>query len=78
MSRSLLYLRRGLLGIAVLGSLGFGATQAFANAIWVPIGGYCERFDPRATAICSDLCDSRGYYLGGVCNWRTNSCECAT
>ena len=30
MSRSLSYLRRGLLGIALVGSLGFGATTAFA------------------------------------------------
>jgi hypothetical protein len=31
MSRSLSYLRWGLLGIAVVASLGFGATQAFAT-----------------------------------------------
>lgn len=31
MSRSLSYLRRGLLGIACVASLGFGATQAFAS-----------------------------------------------
>lgn len=31
MSRSLSYLRRGLLGIAFVGSLGFGATQALAE-----------------------------------------------
>ncbi len=31
MSRSLSYLRRGLLGIAFVGSLGFGATQAFGS-----------------------------------------------
>lgn len=31
MSRSLSYLRRGLLGLAFLGSLGFGVTQAFAK-----------------------------------------------
>ncbi len=32
MSRSLSYLRRGLLGIAFVGSLGFGASQAFADS----------------------------------------------
>ncbi len=31
MSRSLSYLRRGLLGIAFVGSLGFGATVAVAK-----------------------------------------------
>lgn len=31
MSRSLSYLRRGLLGIAFVGSLGFGVTQALAS-----------------------------------------------
>lgn len=31
MSRSLSYLRRGLLSIAFVGSLGFGVTQAFAT-----------------------------------------------
>jgi hypothetical protein len=31
MSRSVSYLRRGLLGLAFVGSLGFGATQALAS-----------------------------------------------
>lgn len=31
MKRSFIHLRRGLLGIAFVGSLGFGATQAFAK-----------------------------------------------
>ena len=31
MSRSLSFLRRGLLGITVAGALGFGATQALAS-----------------------------------------------
>ena len=31
MSRSFIYLRRALFGIAFAGSLGFGATQAFAS-----------------------------------------------
>lgn len=31
MSRSLSYLRRGLLGLAFVGSLGFGATHALAE-----------------------------------------------
>lgn len=37
MSRSLSYLRRGLLGIALVGSLGFGATQAFAEPKGEPV-----------------------------------------
>jgi hypothetical protein len=49
MSRSLSYLRRGLLGIAFVGSLGFGATTALAETgttkrmptICMPETGYC-------------------------------------
>lgn len=33
MSRSLSHLRRGFLGIAFAGSLGFGATQVFAGPL---------------------------------------------
>ena len=41
MSRSLSYLRRGLLGIAFVGSLSFGVTQALATPPKVA-RGYCD------------------------------------
>ncbi len=62
MSRSLSYLRRGLLGIAVAGSLGFGATAAVAKPEMdgpglCPIGttrcpnGYCAGPHERCITI---------------------------
>lgn len=69
MSRSLSYLRRGLLGIALAGALGFGATTALAapdtaarkpnTCIEGTVSCYCwggllECVDPG-------LCDSCGY-----------------
>jgi hypothetical protein len=46
MSRSLSYLRRGLFGIAVVGSLGFGVTQALAStrSEWAPAGQDCGEY----------------------------------
>jgi hypothetical protein len=41
MSRSFSYLRRGLLGIAVVGSLGFGATAAVAKPEMRGAGPIC-------------------------------------
>ncbi len=74
MSRSLLYLRRGLLGIAFVGSLGFGVTQAFAtpqpgsarsgSCPWSPNGPYF--YGP-----CDDYCRGQnaewGYCDSGSC-----------
>jgi hypothetical protein len=75
MSRSVSYLRRGLLGIAFLGSLGFGATQALASpeqahevvcqtgdGPYIPSGG---PYDPCAH--CPN---------GGFCNGRDSGCVC--
>lgn len=76
MSRSLSYLRRGLLGIAFVGSLGFGATQAFASpeqareavcrtgaGPYIPTGGV--PFDP-----CTQ-CPG-----GGFCDGTSSECVC--
>ena len=66
MSRSLSYLRRGLLGIAVVGSLGFGVTTALA----------APNTTTRMPAICdnySEMC-----YCGGFrrCVF-IGTCECS-
>ena len=68
MSRSLPHLRRALLGIAVAGSLGFGATQAFAG----PAGALAMRLpwcDPTDTSgyydgVCTRACQRQGYAYG--------------
>jgi hypothetical protein len=63
MSRSLSYLRRGLLGIAFAGSLGFGATQAFARSGGGPIIKYCPATgEDYPYSPCASGCDiGRGY-----------------
>lgn len=73
MSRSLSNLRRGLLGIAVVGSLGFGVTQAFAAPAQASKRNMCSR---EMDAYCDYSCGLDG--LRGYCNgsgpymW----CEC--
>ena len=62
MSRSLSYLRRGLLGITFVGSLGFGATQAFARSDDGPSVKFCPATgEDYPYSICSQGCDGRGY-----------------
>lgn len=69
MSRSLSYLRRGLLGIAVVSSLGFGATQAFGSPEQPARVGRCyatgyDYYDPACANACPGnigYCDWRGY-----------------
>lgn len=65
MSRSLTYLRRGLLGLAVTGSLGFGATQAFARPDQAmgncPNEGYDYYYEP-----CKSGCPRP--WLGAYCS----------
>lgn len=69
MDSRLSYLRRGLLGIAFVGSLGFGATQALAS----PEQGrvkYCEdRGGDYYTPVCAYGCPGNSGYCrdGGVC-----------
>jgi hypothetical protein len=75
MSRSLSYLRRGLLGIAFVGSLGFGATQAFGSPMQAR-EGTCEQtggpyIPPGGTY------DPCGHCLGGgFCDGRNSECVC--
>lgn len=74
--RSLSYLRRGVLGAAFVGSLGFGATQALAGpgpggGPSSP-GGFCVLGDPGAHAYCQYWCQETmsadGYCLSsGAC-----------
>lgn len=59
MSRSFSFLRRGLLGIAVAGAMGFGATQALASPQTGPGPGdpYCPSDDaPYYSAYCARGC----------------------
>ena len=58
MSRSLSNLRRGLLGIAFLGSLGFGATQAFADPSPQARRAYCS--SGAEIRACLNSCQSQG------------------
>jgi len=69
MHRSLSYLRRGLLGIAFLGSLGFGATQAFGTPSRGPGAACTPRLYEYASATCGFGCPgNRGYCsTDGVC-----------
>lgn len=70
MSRSLSYLRRGLLGISIVGSLGFGVTQAFATPATNAQAGYCTQ---QEQVDCYMDCRSVG--LVGYCNGETG-CHC--
>ena len=62
MSRALSYLRGGLLGIAVVGSLGFGATQMLASTeppaqrLSCPATGDDYEYEP-----CQSYCGGAGY-----------------
>jgi hypothetical protein len=76
MSRSLHYLSRGLLGIAFVGSLGFGARQALAYPQLDTIA--CDAYnDPFAHTMCENFCRSRGLYGGGWCSSFSGTCQCA-
>jgi len=76
MGRSLSYLRRVLLGATVVGSLGFGATQAFArNGTETPWYKTCPATgDPYPDTRCAygcwesgfGYCDARGYCQCGM------------
>jgi len=72
MSRSLSYLRRGLLGIAFMGSLGFGVTQAFANPVEARFGS-CRIgmiYEPPSGG-CPECPSGDGF-----CNGWSTECEC--
>jgi hypothetical protein len=63
MSRSLSNLRRGLLGIAFVGSLGFGVTQAFASPKRADVK-YCA---PYGAPYYSDYCGAGCFGNIGYC-----------
>lgn len=68
MGRSLSYLCRGFLGIAFVGSLGFGASQAFAAPSQAPQErAWCDE------AYCDDYCGRMGW--DGQCT-RGGACQC--
>jgi len=76
MSRSLSYLRRGLLGIFFVGSMGFGVKEVFAKELWVGISEGCEVGDPTADQFCTDTCYYTYGFMRGRCNSTTGACEC--
>jgi len=74
MSRSLSFLRRGFLGIVFVGSLGFGASQAYGSTEWSQtLPGTCPdmevayRYPP-----CAEFCGGYAGYCaeGGYCYCR--------
>lgn len=69
MSRSLSYLRRGLLGIAFVGSLGFGATQAFGTPSRAPGAACTPKPYEYTSAYCGLGCPGGAGYCStaGVC-----------
>lgn len=74
MSRSLSLLRRGLLGVAFVGSLGLGATQAFGSPDQARISSCPATGDDYAYAYCnySLKCGPTG---GGYCSAQ-GQCKC--
>jgi hypothetical protein len=68
MSRSLSYLRRGLLGIAFVGSMAFGASQALAAPQRAPqAAAYCDEW--QCFMACYEI------FRYGRCGW-DGYCEC--
>lgn len=65
MSRSRSYLRRGLLGIVFVGSLGFGATQALAKPQVEAGPKYC--FPGPCNRSCVNSGFASGACADGVC-----------
>lgn len=72
MIRSLCYLRRGLLGIAFAGSLGFGATQAFASPEQAERAGSCYRSGYAYLPFECPECPSGS----GYCDGYNTECVC--
>ncbi|MBV9772602.1 MAG: hypothetical protein JO040_01545, partial [Gemmatimonadetes bacterium] len=64
MSRSLSNLRRGLLGIAFAGAMGFGVTQAFATSTRIASPAVCQA--TGYNYVPSTGCP--GCLFGGYCN----------
>ena len=73
MSRSLSFLRRGFLAVAIVASLGFGATQALAAPDRAARYGSCELtgygyFPERGCAECQ--------FISGYCDGFSEDCLC--
>jgi hypothetical protein len=71
MDRSLFSLRRGLLGLAFVSSLGFGATQALASPE-LARSGSCQ---PTGQLYIPDDCPECGG-TGGYCDGYNTDCVC--
>lgn len=65
MDRTLFSLRRGLLGLAFVGSLGFGATQALASP-QMASSGSCEATGYMYIPNDCPECNGSGGYCDGV------------
>ncbi|MEW5930420.1 MAG: hypothetical protein AB1941_23415 [Gemmatimonadota bacterium] len=75
MGRSLFYLRRGLLGFAFVGCMGFGVTQAFAAGNPMLINQTCNFNDPEGSLqVCGAACYEAGYSYGFCSQY--GYCEC--
>jgi len=72
MSRSPSTLRRGLLGLAFLGTMGFGVTQALASPRSTTAARLCS---PENEAYCMDYCWKRGADAG-ACSAGGGGCRC--
>jgi hypothetical protein len=74
MNRPLSSLSRGLLGLAFVGSLGFGATQSFATPDPQARAGSCERtgYAYRPAEGCLEC------PRGGYCDGSSEYCVCIT
>lgn len=73
MSRSLSNLRYGLLGIAFVGSLGFGTSQVFATPPGAETARACS---PYQDAVCRDRCRSQGADSGECDPMFAGGCRC--
>lgn len=74
MSRSFTYLRRGLAALAMLGALGFGATQALASPEAARAPRYCP-VAPDGSPYYTDYCGQYCPYGVGYCN-AVGVCRC--
>ena len=74
MDRSLSHLRRTLLAVAFVGSLGFGATQALAGPTEADYL-ICNPTNGQDDAYCKAWCIQQGAVEGG-CSPRSYTCLC--
>jgi hypothetical protein len=67
MMRSIRTMRRGVLGLAFTGALGFGASQALASPAAPAAAQSCD-------TVCNRVCRAAGF-IGGFCGDGV-SCSC--